>query len=405
MNSAVERWDAPNPPGGLPSNAMASYELPAAGASGAKSAVPSEQEKWVAQQIAIAPAPGASVTRFLWDVNQGLPQLALERDVNNNPIRRYTYGARRISQTAGSDTSYFLYDGLGSVANLTSAFGATQWTYAYEPFGTTRTETSNNGPANVMKFTGEHLDPTGLYHLRARQYDAASGRFLRPDPADAGVRSPLIGSFVYAANRPTVLIDPSGETFTSVDEGQERAQFTSSLVDEAAPDPCASRRPCTVRHRTRHVYPIPRRFSSRLVTFPSSPKYGFHWTENLLGYPAIDFAASRETPVVAVESGRVREFSSAIGGEALYFRGDSGVDYFYAHLRSPRVSRGERIQAGRVLAVLAPLPDLDHLHLGANANFGGKLVGRERAGTNDLRDSATRRAWEVMQAISRAPRV
>jgi len=37
-------------------------------------------------------------------------------------------------------------------------------------------------PANFMKFTGEYLDPTGLYHLRARQYDPAIGRFLRKAP-------------------------------------------------------------------------------------------------------------------------------------------------------------------------------------------------------------------------------
>jgi murein DD-endopeptidase MepM/ murein hydrolase activator NlpD len=153
------------------------------------------------------------------------------------------------------------------------------------------------------------------------------------------------------------------------------------------------------------VYPIPKRFPSRLVTFPSDPNYGFHPTKNLPGYPAIDFAATRLTPVVAVENGRVREFSSAIGGQALYFRGDSGVDYFYAHLRSAGVSRGERVRAGDVIAVIAPLSSLDHLHLGANANFGAKLVGRGRAGTDNLSDPATQRARATMRAISRAPRV
>ena len=48
-------------------------------------------------------AQANKTTNFLWDVNQGLPQLALERNGNNALIRSYTYGQRRVSQTAGSD--------------------------------------------------------------------------------------------------------------------------------------------------------------------------------------------------------------------------------------------------------------------------------------------------------------
>lgn len=109
-------------------------------------------------------------TNFLWDVNGGLPQIALERDGANALLRRYLYGMGRISMTTPTVTSYFHSDGLGSTTNVTSSSGATQWTYGYEPFGLTRTETPTGGPpSNVMKFTGEYLDPTGLYHLRARQ--------------------------------------------------------------------------------------------------------------------------------------------------------------------------------------------------------------------------------------------
>jgi RHS repeat-associated protein len=151
-------------------------------------------------------------TNFLWDVNQGLAQLALERDGNNALIRRYVYGQRRISQTAGSSTSYYLYDGLGSVANLTSSTGSTQWTWSYEPFGSIRTETKASGqqPDNFMKFTGEYLDPTALYHLRARQYDPASGRFLTRDPLRVAAADPTVSSYTYANNRPTLFVDPTG---------------------------------------------------------------------------------------------------------------------------------------------------------------------------------------------------
>jgi RHS repeat-associated protein len=198
---AIERFDAPNTSGGLPSNAMASYEQPAAGASGAKSATPSEQAEWVAQQIAIA--PGASVSKFLWDVNHALPQLALERNGNDVLQRQYLYGLARIRQTAGT-ASYYHSDGLGSVSNLTSDTGASQRTLSYEPFGELRTNTGS-GPASSLKFTGEYEDGTGLYHLRARQYDPTTGRFLSRDPV------PSSGSaYAYVGNSPTAFVDPAG---------------------------------------------------------------------------------------------------------------------------------------------------------------------------------------------------
>jgi len=173
-------------------------------------------------------------TNFLWDVNDGLPQVALERDGNNALLRRYVYGVRRISMISGSNTSYYIADGLGSVANLTSSSGATQWTWSYEPFGTIRTETkaSGNQPTNFLKFTGEYLDPTGLYHLRARQYDAATGRFTSPDPVTPERNQPQAAGYIYAADRPTTVVDPSGETFTPANDGKVAAYLPTSPVAE-----------------------------------------------------------------------------------------------------------------------------------------------------------------------------
>jgi RHS repeat-associated protein len=151
-------------------------------------------------------------TQFDWDVNRPLPELVAERDGNAALLRRYVNGLNTISMTAGTSSYYFQYDGLGSIVNLTSATGATQWTYAYLPFGGVRTETKNDtqAPANVLRFTGEYLDPTALYHLRARQYDPGTGRFLSADPLRFRPGTSFVGEYVYANNRPTILVDPSG---------------------------------------------------------------------------------------------------------------------------------------------------------------------------------------------------
>jgi len=86
-------------------------------------------------------------TRYLWDTNHGLPQLALERDGAGGLLRRYVYGPRRISLSTPSATAYYHQDNLGSVSNITSSTGATQWTYVYEPTGDAHGNAGRSGRA------------------------------------------------------------------------------------------------------------------------------------------------------------------------------------------------------------------------------------------------------------------
>lgn len=185
-------------------------------------------------RLTASTAGGASnTTKYLWDVNQRLPQLALERDGANTLLRRYVYGRRRLSMFTGGETYYYAYDGLGSVTNLTSSSGATEWTYAYEPFGALRTETQDDpgAPQNPMKFAGQLLDPTGLYDLPARTYDPQLGRFTQRDPIQPGRDLPASSSYLYAEGRPTILIDPSGARFEASDLAQSSVDNVVAPTD------------------------------------------------------------------------------------------------------------------------------------------------------------------------------
>jgi RHS repeat-associated protein len=159
-----------------------------------------------------------------------VPQVALERDGNNALLRRYIYGMRRVSMTTGGSTYYYAYDALGSVTNVTSATGASEWTYSYEPFGASRTDTKNdpNAPTNLMKFAGEYFDASGSYNLRAREYVPGDGRFLELDPSSTETDSPVLSSYVYGADRPTVMVDPSGATYHPINTGQLFAAYATS---------------------------------------------------------------------------------------------------------------------------------------------------------------------------------
>ena len=151
-------------------------------------------------------------TNFVWDPNRAIPELVRELDGNNSLIREYQYGRDLVSMTSGGSSYYYLHDGLGSVVNLTSSTGTTQWTYDYHPFGVARTTTKNDNhaPTNMFQFAGEYLDPTGLYHLRARQYSPGIGRFLTSDPVGGPIEVSRVASYVYVRDAPISSTDPLG---------------------------------------------------------------------------------------------------------------------------------------------------------------------------------------------------
>jgi RHS repeat-associated protein len=117
-----------------------------------------------------------------------------------------------IEAVSGGDPFYFHRDGLGSITDVTDGAGAAQWSYAYEPFGAFRdaTQVATGAPANSIGFTGQYLDPTGLYHLRARQYAPGIGRFTSVDPWTQSTTNPYVSSYLYANARPGVFVDPLG---------------------------------------------------------------------------------------------------------------------------------------------------------------------------------------------------
>jgi RHS repeat-associated protein len=214
-------------------------------------------------------------TNYLWDTNNTLPQMALERDGSNALLRRYVYGSSRISMTTGGAAYYYHYDNLGSVANVTNASGTSMWTEQYEPFGSIRTETKNNNsaPTNFMKFTGEYQDPTGLYYLRARLDDPTLGRFLTRDPVEPSVSDPYVSTYLYVADRPTVMVDPSGEMMEFSNDAQLYADQASSTCDDSrTPDQ---------RIRCSYHFLIDR-FVTASVKYPkihSAGLVGNFWTE------------------------------------------------------------------------------------------------------------------------------
>ena len=71
-----------------------------------------------------------------------------------------------------------------------------------------------------LGYAGEYDEPaSGLFDLRARQYDPAVGRFLSEDPVSPALTDPYGSAYAYASDQPTVFTDPSGLCLTDCFDG------------------------------------------------------------------------------------------------------------------------------------------------------------------------------------------
>jgi RHS repeat-associated protein len=129
--------------------------------------------------------------------------------------RTYSYGLSLISErqpiSGATATSFYGFDGHGSVRFLTSSTGAVTDTYDYDAFGDLIAQTGTT-PNNYL-FAGEQFDPAlGIYYNRARYYDQRQGRFWTMDTYEGDPESPAsLHKYLYASANPVDRFDPSGQ--------------------------------------------------------------------------------------------------------------------------------------------------------------------------------------------------
>lgn len=145
-----------------------------------------------------------TTTNFLHDG----PNLVQELTSGGTPTANLLTGLgidEAFTRADSSGTSTLLTDSLGSTIALTNTSGSVQTSYTFEPFGATTTSGSTS--TNAGQFTGRDNDATGLYYYRARFYSPGAQRFISEDPLGSAGGLNL---FAYAANTPTMYVDPFG---------------------------------------------------------------------------------------------------------------------------------------------------------------------------------------------------
>ena len=162
-----------------------------------------------ADGIRVSSAAGGSVTDYVVDKNRQYAQVLEEKNAAGSVS--YVHGDDLISRKQGGEVRYYVYDGHGSVRQLTDADGTVTDSYIYDAFGNLRDHVGNSD--NRYLYAGEQYDPdAGLYYLRARYYDPGNGRFLTHDPYIGNPEQPVtLHRYLYGNANPVTYIDPSGE--------------------------------------------------------------------------------------------------------------------------------------------------------------------------------------------------
>ncbi|MEX2213779.1 MAG: RHS repeat-associated core domain-containing protein [Phycisphaeraceae bacterium] len=155
------------------------------------------------------------VHEYLVDANNPTGyQQVLEEFIDSVLAKSYTLGLDVIAQAnTGSpvDDYFFLYDAHGSTRALLDAAAAVVQTYAYDAYGNALGFDTAAALTNLL-YSGEQFDQKlAMQYLRARYYDAATGRFNRVDPFAGDPAVPhSLHKYLYGHANPLFHIDPTG---------------------------------------------------------------------------------------------------------------------------------------------------------------------------------------------------
>jgi RHS repeat-associated protein len=123
----------------------------------------------------------------------------------------YTLGGMLIGKFDGTNTTFFINDGLGSIVSSfsnTTGNAAVQGNQTYEPYGKSQYQQGNMG--TNKGYTGQDNDTlTGLDYYNARYYDPVAGIFLSPDSVQGNESG--MDPYAYVQGNPETATDPTGQ--------------------------------------------------------------------------------------------------------------------------------------------------------------------------------------------------
>jgi RHS repeat-associated protein len=169
-----------------------------------------------AQGNRIGEVSGGNTKNYLVAPNlgNGLESTGLVTDGNGNVVSDYVYGGSGIIARldVNGDPIYYLTDSMGSVIGLVDAQGNRVSRIIYDGFGEVKSGDDGTSLGGDFRFQGQWLETeSGLYYMRARDYDAKTGLFLSRDAVDVQEQSvEAFNPYQFVYNNPLIYSDPTG---------------------------------------------------------------------------------------------------------------------------------------------------------------------------------------------------
>ncbi len=134
------------------------------------------------------------------------------------------------SELLADRAAFYGYDAHRNIGFLTDTTGNVTDTYTYDAWGNVVARTGTT--SNTRLYSGEEFNPDlGLINLRAREYNAGTGRFLTSDPHIGNFAVPLsFNRYLYTTKDPVNHLDPSGRT-----NSWKRWAFSSRVPRSSTP--------------------------------------------------------------------------------------------------------------------------------------------------------------------------
>jgi murein DD-endopeptidase MepM/ murein hydrolase activator NlpD len=198
-----------------------------------------------------------------------------------------------------------------------------------------------------------------------------AGRLLRVAVAEDHPETPIFGELFLL--RSGQLPNPN-RALVRWDTTSNRLQYETSdpagqdllLVVQAAPTDSAEAYAIVLRTEPVLTFPVAGKNDRAILSFWGDSRSG-----GARQHEGNDIFAPRGTPVVAVADGRVRSTRiSERGGKTVWLRDAEGreVNYYYAHLDSQLVRRGDFVERGDTIGLVGNTGNArttpPHLHFG-----------------------------------------
>jgi murein DD-endopeptidase MepM/ murein hydrolase activator NlpD len=171
------------------------------------------------------------------------------------------------------------------------------------------------------------------------------------------------------------------ERLRRLEEERLRREAEAAAAAAAAATTTSTTRPPTTT--TRPPSPPPVVVDGRVCPIDGPTAFSDTWGARRSGgrtHEGVDMISPRNTPLVAIETGKIRRMGNGgLGGVTIWVRGDSGDDYYYAHLEAwaDGLRVGQRVDVGELIGFVGNSGNakrtITHLHFEYHPD-GGRAV-------------------------------